>query len=232
MSDSNFQPPRLDWLPKAARYITPYPAHDYRQVPLKQRGGVKTGLIRSKGKPRLVTRKYRQFFDRRAYLESRAFEYSALAGSIQERIFYKALENHGLVMGIDFIPQFKELGGRAETGGIVPDTAFPEIKLIVPVQSYWHTAEYSAFAVNRDAEQQMILEGLGWTVLPIWPNDIEDAVALDYWIQRNIMSQWGTNYNGAPSGGQSGNVPYMEILAKDEIYARLINKLDIILELI
>lgn len=217
-------------MPQAARYIKPYPAHQYRQVPLRQRGGVKTNLIHSRGRPRLTVRKYRQNYDARADLESRAIPYESLAGSIQERIFYRALENHGLIMGTDFVPQFKELGGRAETGGIVPDTAFPLIKLIVPVQSYWHTVEYSAFAVERDAEQTMILEGLGWTVLPLWPDVIEDAVALDYWIQANIMSQWGTNYNGAQSGGGGRDVPYMELLASDQIFTRLLSSLDQILE--
>jgi hypothetical protein len=123
---------------------------------------------------------------------------------------YQALLDHGFIPDVDFTFQSSMLGGRMELGGLVADFVFPQIKVILQVQGYWHTITMEHQV--RDDEQVLILQSLGYEVLEVWPNTIEDPAALDYWLDKNIMTLWGTSSQGLASGG-GGNMTWLQGIA-------------------
>lgn len=114
-----------------------------------------------------------------------------VGGSVEERIFYQALIDRGLIDGVDFTYQASEFGGRAELGGLVADFMFPHPKVVVQVQSYWH--RLSLETETRDTDQTAILQAAGYVVLEIWGETINDAAALEVWMERNVSHLWGTS---------------------------------------
>jgi very-short-patch-repair endonuclease len=175
------------------RAVKGYPTKVAITVRRKKRGTVKWDLLRQP-RPRIRGRpwKLRTKLDSQAYQEERASQ--VVRGSLQERILYQALEDHDLIAGVDFTFQTAMLGGRAEFGGLVADFVFEIPKIVVQVQSIWHTI--SAENRVRDSDQSLLLQSWGYTILEIWPEDIMDESRLDLWIERNIMSLWGTSKGG------------------------------------
>lgn len=172
------------------RRIKGYPRKTSTLIRRTARSAIRSEYIRQP-RPRLHARawKYRTRADQDAALEARAEQ--NIRGSLPERLVHRALTNFGLLPGVDFTFQTAMLGGRTELGGLVADFIFPKIMTILQVQSYWHTVS-QAIQV-RDDDQMAILERMGYLVLEIWPEYIEDEVLLDRWVQENIMHLWGTS---------------------------------------
>lgn len=212
-------------MPKAPRRLRPYPSVKPKTgVRWRGRGAVKWPTIRRE-RPRRHARawRYRTRQDALAALESRASQ--EVRGSLPERIFYKALTDRGFIPGVDFSFQPSMFGGRTQLGGLVADFMFSVPRVIVQVQSVWHTV--TAAHERRDEDQRVILESLGWTVLEIWPPTIESQAALDHWLNDNIMTLWGTSTQGI-GVGSSTDVPFVGSVELD-ILLRIENTLDAIL---
>lgn len=181
----------ISMTPKSARRLRGYPKRRHAQVRRYKRGGIKRDLIPQK-RPRRHARpwRYRTGFSKEKWLENRAAQ--GIRGSLQERLFYQALVDYGLIPGLDFDFQSTQLGGRMELGGLVADFIFPAAALIVQVQSYWHTITLEHEV--RDNDQASVLRGMGWDVLEIWPQTIEDPAALRWWMERHILRLFGTHW--------------------------------------
>lgn len=178
---------------KTPRKIRPYPLKAITGIRRYGRGAVRWHLLRQE-RPRRHARTwlYRTTPRPQLALEDRAAQ--NIRGSLQERIFYQALLDHGFLPVFDFDFQSSMLGGRATLGGLVADFIFPVPMVIVQIQSIWHTMTLEH--ETRDDDQAAILRSMGYTVLDIWPTTIEDPAALDWWFQRNIMHLWGTSTQG------------------------------------
>lgn len=176
---------------KSPRRLRPYPKSPKPLVRnIRTRAVIRSEWYRQK-RPRRHARpwQYRTRLSLQAALEERAAQ--TVRGSLQERIVYQALVDWGLIPGVDFDFQSSMMGGRAELGGLVADFLFPHIRVIVQVQSYWH--QISMEYTQRDANQVAILQSMGYTVLEVWPDTINNQAALDLWMDRNIMHMWGTS---------------------------------------
>jgi hypothetical protein len=123
--------------------------------------------------------------------------------------------------GVDFSFQTSQLGGRREIGGLVADFIFETPRVILQVQSIWHTL--TTELERRDDEQRLVLESMGWTVLDLWPNTIEDQSALDQWIDKHIVGLFGRSSTGL-IGGVSGVDSHRDISAG--VYQRIEATLD------
>lgn len=227
-------PPKRRLTTKSARHLAGYPLQKKTGVIIRKRGGIKSkGLIRQP-RPRISARRpigvaTRQI--KRWALEERAATVTiAPAGSLEERIFYQALVDHGFIPGVDFDYQSQMFGGRAELGGLVADFLFPIPKVIVNPYSDWHTM--SEYNLRRDLDQITILESMGYTVLIIWPVTIYDQAALDDWIARYIRPLWGTSYNGGQSSFTGRDDAYGFTIQLDERLVKLEAKLEEVLILL
>jgi len=161
------------------------------------RGQVKWDFVRQK-RPRIHARtwQFKTSYDLQGLKEARAEQ--NIKGSLEERMFYRALVEHGFIPGVDFTFQSAMMGGRAELGGLVADFLFEIPKIIVNPMSYWHTM--SLVTERRDDDQTVILRSLGYTQLEIWPITIYDQYALDKWINDNLGMLWGTSTSGSSYG--------------------------------
>lgn len=195
---------------KEPRFVKGYPQRPTTLIRRTSRNNIRTNLLRQE-RPRRHARAWgyrtRQSIDQ--YHEDRA---ANVVGSLQERIFYQALIDHGFSPGIDFTFQSGQFGGRAQLGGLVADFLFPYPMLIIQVQSYWHTI--SLYQERRDNDQSAILQSFGWQVLGVWPNTIMDPAALDRWIERNLMQMWGTTTQSLGISG-SRDLPYLQVVFGD-----------------
>jgi very-short-patch-repair endonuclease len=163
-----------------------------------KRTGVKGELLRQP-RPRVHARPKwgtRTSYNRQAALEARAQQ--DIRGSLEERLFYRALLDWGFIPGVDFDFQSSMMGGRQELGGLVADFLFFVPKVIVNPMSVWHTMTLAN--ERRDDDQTVILESMGYTQLEIWPTEIHDPIALDNWIHAHIMLLWGQGSPGVWSG--------------------------------
>src|SRR3990167_10345885 len=118
---------------KTPRIIKPYPRLRLRTgVRRLSTHAIKRSLIRQQ-RPRLhaKTGRIRTVHDPQSYLESQATQ--LVRGSLQERIFYKALIDRGFTPDLDFTFQSTQLGGRMELGGIVGDFLIIVPKVIIQV---------------------------------------------------------------------------------------------------
>lgn len=213
---------------KEPRRLRPYPKLRKRSgVRYTARGIADWGEIRQP-RPRRHARPdwgTRTRFSREQYLESLATK--DVRGSLQERILYKALIDRGYSPIYDFTFQTSQLGGRTELGGLVADFMFPDVFVIVQVQSYWHTVTLAV--ERRDDDQKTVLESMGYTVLDIWPEIIEDVSALDDWIDRNIKTLWGTSAQGLALSPTSNIDSYVSY-AYDPVWQVMLTKLNEISE--
>ena len=187
-------------MPLEFRYVRGYPKKAAEMLRRFKRDTVKRSLIR-RHRPRRHGRpwRYRTKADPNLLLEARAQQ--GIRGSVQERIFYKALVDRGFIPDTDFTFQSSQLGGRLELGGLVADFLFEVPRVIVQVQSSWHTMTLEH--KMRDADQLMLLRHMGYTVLEIWPHTIEDQAALDWWMEQNVMLMWGISWQGLGRGNRA-----------------------------
>lgn len=195
---------------RLARWIRPYPKlRAITGIRRHGRGITKWSQIRQE-RPRRHAKSWlwKTRLDPHAALEERATK--KVRGSLQERIVFKALEGHGFINGVDFSFQSSQLGGRQRLGGLVGDFVFELPKVIVQVQSMWHTI--TAAHERRDEDQYAILQSMGYTVLEIWPESIENLDALDDWIGANLMTMWGTSSQGI-GAGVGNDIPHMTTVA-------------------
>jgi len=212
---------------KSPRKLRPYPRRPKPMVRnIRTRAVIHSEWFRQQ-RPRRHARpwQYRTKLSIQAAMEERAA--STVRGSLQERIVYQALVDWGLIPGIDFDFQSSMFGGRAQLGGLVADFIFPYTKTILQVQSYWH--QISMENTQRDRDQVAVLQGLGYTVLEVWPDTINSQAALDLWLERNIMHLWGTSrQNFGVSHGRN----YYFLNRSTDLLEAILTRLRRILELI
>lgn len=168
------------------RYVKGYPTRPRQMIRRKKRHGRKLEYLRQP-RPRRHARQallLRTKLSTALGLEERA--QAGLHGSLEERIVFKAFVDHDLIPGVDFDFQSSQLGGRGFLGGLVADFIFEYSKVVVQVQSYWHTITSEHH--QRDTDQSLILQSMGYTVLEIWPNTIHSQVLLDQWITNNLQT--------------------------------------------
>ena len=100
--------------------------------------------------------------------------------STPEKAVYGALKK----IGIDFIFQSSQLGGRNTRGGAIVDFLIPSLSLAINIQSFfWHYGNPDRIA--QDRMQQLALEGQGITVIYI---DEEDALRnVTYYVEEALQ---------------------------------------------
>jgi very-short-patch-repair endonuclease len=116
-------------------------------------------------------------------LEARAVSKEAVAGYLQERIFYKALVMRRLSPGIDFTFQTSRQGGRMELGGIVVDFLFPIKRLAVNIEGPTHKQYLRS---RKDEEQTQALKEMGYEQIFIPLPTVESAYLLENWLRQFI----------------------------------------------
>lgn len=187
---------------KTIRRIKPYPSRKkWSGIKRLTVGPIKWPILRQM-RPRRHARpwKWKTTFDTEAWKERRAVQ--RIKGSLPERIFFKALIDWGFIPDQDFTFQANYLGGRQELGGLVADFLFPIPKIIVQIQSVWHTLTLAH--LRRDEDQKALLENMGFVVLEIWEGTVTNPTALNDWIMNNLILQWGTSSLGLyPSGAST-----------------------------
>ena len=87
-------------------------------------------------------------------------------------------------------------GGRIELGGIVADFIFPALRLVINVQGPTH-GEY--LRVQKDREQRLALEEMGYDVYDLWEDTIYDEYKLEDWLRKTF--NW--NHSGGGFQGES-----------------------------
>ena len=116
--------------------------------------------------------------------EQRAVSEARIAGTLPERIFFKALLDRGMREGIDFTFQSSLQGGRLFLGGMVADFILTTRSLIVRIQGRkWHTGFEQE---RKDDFQRDILEGMGYHVLDLFDDTIYDDYLFAEWLRRHI----------------------------------------------
>lgn len=124
-------------------------------------------------------------------LEMRATPHYLVAGTLPERIIYKYLtEKMGFVDGIDFNFQSSEQGGRIDTGGIVADFLFEQLRLVINPLGPTHD---EFMRIRKDQEQIDALTAMGHQVYMIPEDDVYDEPTFI-----RIMKQiFGWEHSGA-----------------------------------
>ncbi len=117
-------------------------------------------------------------------LEARAVKKSTIRGTLPERIEYKYLTSKlRLSPSQDFNFQSSLDGGRLELGGIVADFLFQFRKLVIRVQGPTHDKYLRS---QKDEEQRLALEGMGYRVLDLGLDEIYNEYRMDEWHRRNF----------------------------------------------
>lgn len=224
---TRFKPPR----PKTEkRILIPQPPE--RPLHFQARGLIRKELL-SKD-PWWFT--YHRRGVRRPYvggdlLEARAVPHGQVRGTLPERIVYRALmEVVHLIPGPDFDMQSSLQGGRIELGGIVADFIFPLLRMVIQVQGPTHT-EY--LRVQKDREQTLALEEMGYQVYNIWEDTIYDEYKLEDWLRKTFgWNHSGGGFQGEPLGDYMGQFhTYGEITDDGEWDALHTLALDTLLDL-
>lgn len=130
-------------------------------------------------------------------LEARAMPKGMVRGTLPERIVYRSLmEFMHFVPNIDFDMQSSLQGGRIELGGIVADFMFNILRIVIQVQGPTHN-EY--IRVQKDREQRLALEEMGYDVYDLWEETIYDEYKLEDWMRKTF----GWNHSGGGFQGES-----------------------------
>lgn len=117
-------------------------------------------------------------------LEARAVPHDLVRGTLPERIIYKSLvDKFRLVPDIDFIFQSSLQGGRIDTGGIVADFLFPYLKMVINPLGPTHK-EY--LREQKDDEQIMALEEMGYVVYMIEEEDVYNETKFNDWMRARL----------------------------------------------
>jgi len=167
------------------RRIKGYPPSIKKMIKRLKVGARKPEMWRQ-ARPRRHAERRGTAYNENAALEKRAQQ--GIKGSLEERIFYKMLVAYNLIPDVDFDFQASEFGGRQELGGLVADFIFLVPKVVVQVQSYWHNI--SMELEIRDATQEEMLKSLGYLVLFIWSDTVQNQVLLDRWMTNNLTRLW------------------------------------------
>jgi very-short-patch-repair endonuclease len=113
-------------------------------------------------------------------LEERAAQ--GMRGTLPERIIHKYLTDvMHFIAEVDFEFQSSLQGGRLDTGGIVADFLFRQLKIVLNPLGPTH-GEY--WRHRKDEEQIMALEELGYDVYMIEEGDVYDEQKLEWWMRR------------------------------------------------
>ena len=118
--------------------------------------------------------------------EARAVPKSVVKGTLPERIIYLELIKRNYVEGIDFTFQSSMEGGRAELGGIVVDFLMEFHRVALEVQGPTHDTHIGK---AKDNEKEMTLASMGFSMLRIDTDVIDDPHQLEAWFRRNL--DWG-----------------------------------------
>lgn len=205
------------------RFVRPYPRRPTTGIRRFRGGTVKWEYLRQERPRRFARAQWgtRTRIDAQAALEARAIQ--GIDGSLEERIVYAALVQHGFKPDVDFTFQSSEFGGRAVLGGLVADFLFEVPGVVLQVQSYWHTLTREI--ERRDDDQAALLQAMGYVVLELWPDVIHSQAALDLWITNHLGMLWGTSYHGYVATGER-NQPFEETSGMYDQLVRRINELE------
>ena len=117
--------------------------------------------------------------------ERRAVSHSVVRGTLPERIVYQYLtQNLHMVADADFTFQTSMDGGRMTMGGIVADFVFENLKLVLNVQGSTHS---EFLRIRKDDEQESILADMGYTLIPVWEDDIYDEYGFDTLMRKIFL---------------------------------------------
>lgn len=135
-------------------------------------------------------------------LEARAMPHGMIRGTLPERILYRALMELMHFVPGDFDFQSSLQGGRIELGGIVADFIFPNLRIVIQVQGPTH-AEY--LRIQKDREQELALNDMGFEVYDLWEDTIYDVYALENWLRKTFnWNASGGGFQGADLGDYKG----------------------------
>ncbi len=129
--------------------------------------------------------------------EKRAVPDTYVRGSLGERIVFKSLMTFGFVPDLDFDFQSSQSGGRMEFGGIVADFLFEMLRVILQVQSDFHTFPLQA---KRDEEQLMILTDMGYAVYYLEDAVIKNEFRLENELRRIFGFNMSTSHGAVDLG--------------------------------
>lgn len=129
-------------------------------------------------------------------MEARAVH--TVDGYLHERIVYKFMVHRlRLQPEVDFTFQSSKFGGRLELGGIVVDFLCEIMRIALRVQGPTHEQH---LRVQKDDEQQQILEDMGYTVEDLTIDEIRN-----YSVFENRMYQiFGLAARGGGGPGHGG----------------------------
>ena len=115
--------------------------------------------------------------------ELRAIPESMVTGNLPERIIYMELVKRGYVEGIDFSFQKSAEGGRNELGGIVADFVMEFHRIILQVDGPTHDTHIRK---AKDREQESVLVSMGFSVLHLRTQVIDNPLMLEQWFRRHL----------------------------------------------
>ena len=113
--------------------------------------------------------------------EMRGVPKSVAKGTLPERIIYLELLKRNFVEGLDFTFQSSQEGGRTELGGIVVDFLFEFLRIALEVQGPTHD---TVIGRARDRDKEKTLSSMGFTLIAIDTDVIDDPNLLEAWFRR------------------------------------------------
>ena len=115
--------------------------------------------------------------------ELRAVSENQVKGNLPERIIYLELVKRGFVEGIDFTFQSSKEGGRNELGGIVVDFFLEFRRQVIQVDGPTHDTHIRK---AKDREQESVLASMGFSVLHLKTQIIDNPILLGQWFRQHI----------------------------------------------
>lgn len=149
-------------------------------------------------------------------LEARAVPKWQIRGTLPERIIWKYLvEIMHFVPELDFDFQSALQGGRIDTGGIVADFLFKQLRLVINPLGPTH---YEFLRMKKDTEQIMALEDLGYQVYMI----PEEYVYNEYKFDEIMKKIFGWYHTGAGEDVPDWGDPIREGNTYEKLYASIL----------
>lgn len=155
-------------------------------------------------------------------LEARAVPKSIRRGTLPERIMYRALlELLHFSEPSDFDFQTSLQGGRIELGGIVADFIFHNMRIVIQVQGPTHSQH---IRIQKDREQKLALEEMGFEVYFVEEDIIYDEYALEDWLRKTFnWNHSGGGFHGDSLGDYKGMFHSQEVLEEEADWTEVFN---------
>jgi hypothetical protein len=151
-------------------------------------------------------------------LEERAWPASLIRGTLPERIIYKYLvQILRFVPDVDFDFQSSLQGGRIDTGGIVADFLFWNLRIVLNPLGPTH---YEYIRIQKDNEQIMALGEMGYQVYMIPEETIYDEFLFDETMKK--IFGWIHGGGGEDTVPDVDEFGYHSSLQYEELYRRVL----------